>query len=101
MARYSELLGRRVEVTYRVGGLTLPATGSLAADSGKSVFLEQSYQQKSGLKTFRWEIPYCCIVGLNECPEAPKPYAEAGQAIQSLQETAPQTASLEFKKNLA
>lgn len=101
MARYSELLGRRVEVTYRVGGLTLPATGCLAADSGKSVFLEQSYRQKSGLKSFRWEIPYCCIVALNECAEVPKPYAEAGETAQSAEETAPQKASLEFKKNLA
>ena len=88
-------------MTYRVGGLTLPATGRLAADSGKSVFLEQSYQQKSGLKSFRWEIPYVCIVGLSESPEVPKPYADEGVAAITREETAPQTASLEFKKNLA
>jgi hypothetical protein len=72
MARYSGLLGRRIEVTYRAGEIVLPATGNLAADSGKSIFLEESYQQKGSVKTFRWEIPYPCIIQLNECPEGPK-----------------------------
>jgi len=54
MARYSALLGRRIEVSYRAGDIVLPATGNLAADSGKSIFLEESYQQKGGVKTFRW-----------------------------------------------
>lgn len=73
MARYSAMLGRRIEVTYRAGDIILPATGNLAADSGKSIFLEESYKQKTGVKTFRWEIPYPCIVQLNECPEIPGP----------------------------
>jgi hypothetical protein len=72
MARYSGLLGRRIEVTYRAGDIVLPATGNLAADSGKSIFLEESYQQQGSVKTFRWEIPYPCIVQLNECAEGPK-----------------------------
>jgi len=41
-------------VTYRAGDIVLPATGNLAADSGKSIFLEESYQQKGNVKTFRW-----------------------------------------------
>jgi hypothetical protein len=80
MARYSTLLGRRIEVTYRAGDIVLPATGNLAADSGKSIFLEESYQQKGSVKTFRWEIPYHCIVHLNECPEGPKLHASVNQA---------------------
>ena len=59
-------------MTYRAGDIVLPATGNLAADSGKSIFLEESYKQKSSVKTFRWEIPYLCIVQLNECPEIPE-----------------------------
>ena len=62
-------------VTYRAGDIVLPATGNLAADSGKSIFLEESYQQQGSVKTFRWEIPYPCIVELNEVPEIPRPSA--------------------------
>lgn len=101
MARYSALLGRRIEVTYRAGDIILPATGNLAADSGKSIFLEESYKQKTGVKTFRWEIPYPCIVQLSECPEIPRPSASLNEAREPGAQTAPSAASLEFKKNLA
>jgi hypothetical protein len=75
MARYSALLGCRIKVTYRAGNIVLPATGYLAADSGKSIFFEEHYQQKDSVKTFRWEIPYRCILQLNECSEGSKPSA--------------------------
>jgi hypothetical protein len=87
-------------VTYRAGDILLPATGSLAADSGKSIFLEESYQQKNNVKTFRWEIPYPCIVNLNECPEVPRPTAST-HATGEVAESAPNAASLEFKKRPA
>jgi len=101
MARYSALLGRRIEVKYRAGDIILPATGNLAADSGKSIFLEESYQQKAGVKTFRWEIPYPCIVQLNECHEVPKPSASLSAPRDAATESAPNTATFEFKKNPA
>ena len=66
MARYSALLGRRIEVHYRSGEIILPAIGTLAADSGKSIFLEEQVVQGSGLKKFRWEISYLQIVRLSE-----------------------------------
>jgi hypothetical protein len=66
MCRYHELLGRRVEVQYRAGDVILPATGWLAADSGKSIFLEEKLVQRGQVKTFRWEIPYTCILSLDE-----------------------------------
>jgi hypothetical protein len=66
MARYHELLGRRVEVQYRAGDVILPATGWLAADSGKSIFLEEKLMQRGQVKTFRWEIPYSCVLSLDE-----------------------------------
>jgi hypothetical protein len=66
MCRYHELLGRRVEVQYRAGDVILPATGALAADSGKSIFLEEKLVQRGQVKTFRWEIPYTCILSLDE-----------------------------------
>src|ERR1700722_3008888 len=100
MARYSAILGRRIVVTYRAGGIILPATGNLAADSGKSIFLEESYQQKNNVKTFRWEIPYSCIVQLNECPEMPRPSASEHAPREMSSESAP-NAALELKNRPA
>ncbi len=84
-------------VTYRAGDIILPATGNLAADSGKSIFLEESYQQQGQVKTFRWEIPYGCILELNESPEVPKPSASIQESRDFAKETAPQSAALEPK----
>ncbi|HTC63640.1 MAG TPA: hypothetical protein VK709_12415 [Candidatus Saccharimonadales bacterium] len=101
MARYSDLLGRRIVVTYRAGDILLPATGNLAADSGKSIFLEESYKQRGNLKTFRWEIPYMCIVELNECPEMPKPSASVVEQRETSEDDARVPGTLEFKNRLA
>lgn len=84
-------------MTYRAGDIILPATGNLAADSGKSIFLEESYQQQGQVKTFRWEIPYGCILELNESPEVPKPSASIQESRDFAKETAPQSAALEPK----
>jgi hypothetical protein len=101
MARYSAMLGRRIVVTYRAGDIILPATGNLAADSGKSIFLEESYQQQGNIKTFRWEIPYPCIVELNECPEIPKPSASINESRETSPESALQRKPLELKNRPA
>ena len=77
MARYSAFLGRRVEVQYRAGDIFLPATGTLAADSGRSIFLEESFIQHGKEKQFRWEIPYACIVRIEEKPAAAAPASPA------------------------
>jgi hypothetical protein len=66
MARYSVFLGRSVEVQYRAGDICLPASGMFVGDSGRSIFLEQHYEQHGQPKNFRWEIPYPCIVRLEE-----------------------------------
>jgi hypothetical protein len=73
MARYSVLLGRRVEVHYRAGDILLPASGILVADSGRSIFLEQSLVQRGQTRHFRWEIPYQFIVRLEEKPDGEEP----------------------------
>ncbi len=73
MAHYSALLGRRVEVQYRAGDIFLPATGTLAADSGRSIFLEEHIERHGQMKHFRWEIPYQCIMRIEEKPAAPPP----------------------------
>jgi hypothetical protein len=66
MARYSAFLGSFVDVQYRAGDICLPASGTFVADSGRSIFLEQHYEQRGQRKNFRWEIPYQCIVRLEE-----------------------------------
>jgi hypothetical protein len=58
MAAYSQFLGFKVTVRYRVGEMVLSATGTFAADSGRSIFLEQHLEQRGTRKYFRWEIPY-------------------------------------------
>jgi len=65
MPRFDALLGKRIEVHYRAGDIYLPATGTLVADSGKSIFLEEHFHHRDTVRTFRWEIPYQCILRVN------------------------------------
>ncbi len=88
-------------VTYRAGDIILPATGNLAADLGKSIFLEESYQQQGNVKTFRWEIPYPCIVELSECPENSKPSKSVNDAREPSLESPMQRNALKLKNRLA
>jgi hypothetical protein len=73
MARYSAYLGRKVEVHYRAGDVCLPASGTFVADSGRSIFLEQRFQQRGLERTFRWEVPYAYIIRIEELPSEPAP----------------------------
>ena len=66
MASFAQFMGRRVTVQYRVGDVLLPASGTFAADSGRSIFLEQHVEQRGKRSYFRWEIPYACILSLAE-----------------------------------
>ena len=77
MASYAQFLGRRVTVQYRVGDVLLPASGTFAADSGRSIFLEQHVEQRGKRSYFRWEIPYQYIHRIEESEEVPEqPAAE-------------------------
>lgn len=93
MARYAPLIGKRVEVHYRAGDVYLPATGTLVADTGKSIFLEEQIRPRGRLKTFRWEIPYPYVVQIVEISPLPAPPASAAQPETSTQLDA-QTAAL-------
>jgi len=59
-----------VEVQYRAGEILLPASGTFVADSGRSIFLEQNFEQRGQHKHFRWEIPYQYLVRIEEKPDA-------------------------------
>jgi hypothetical protein len=76
MARYANMMGRRVEVHYRAGEITLPVTALLVADSGRSIFLEEHYMLRGRNQTFRWEIPYSCILRMEESQKPSKPANE-------------------------
>jgi hypothetical protein len=80
MARYASLVGKRVEVLYRCGEIYLPATGTLAADSGRSIFLEDVFEKNSRKCMFRWEIPYQFIVRVNEAAPPEERDEEAAPA---------------------
>jgi hypothetical protein len=93
MARYSAFLGRRVEVQYRAGDIFLPATGTLAADSGRSIFLEEHFVKRGQEKHFRWEIPYPCIMKIEEkSAEAELPRAASVKAPAAISATAADSA---------
>jgi hypothetical protein len=70
MASFAQFLGRKVTVQYRVGDVLLPASGTFAADSGRSIFLEQHVEQRGKRSYFRWEIPYQYIHRIEEAEEA-------------------------------
>ena len=98
MARYSAFLGRRVEVQYRAGDILLPASGTFVADSGRSIFLEQHFEQRGSEKHFRWEIPYQYIVRIEEKPEpSTPPDAKSSPAAASGARIEPPTSSADNK----
>ena len=66
MGGYSSLVGRRVEVVYRLGTVQLLAVGVLLGDSGEFTFVGQHLDQHGSIKAFQLKIPYHCIVRLSE-----------------------------------
>jgi hypothetical protein len=80
MARYSSLVGRRVEAHYRAGDIHISAIGVLTSDSGKSVFLEDRFSQGGKEKNMRVEIPYEYVIRIEEVhpePERPRVFKPA------------------------
>jgi len=71
MARFSDFLGRRVQVHFLAGASPIPSSGVLVGDTGRAIFLEESFAQRSAVRQFRWEIPYNCIAGLDDDEDEP------------------------------
>ena len=90
MARYSAFLGFQVEVQYRAGDILLPASGTFVGDTGRSIFLEQTFEVRGQRRHFRWEIPYQYIVRLAEKTDsdaiAEKPAQSEVQAPEAAEE---------------
>jgi hypothetical protein len=83
MARYSAFLGLQVEVQYRAGDILLPASGTFVGDTGRSIFLEQSFEQRGQHRQFRWEIPYQYVVRLSKKENSATPVPVAIQDLAS------------------
>ena len=57
-AKYASLMKKKVDIVYRDGDIRLRATGTLVADSGCAIFIEEQFPGATNARTFRWEIPY-------------------------------------------
>ena len=103
MARYSAFLGHKVEVQYRAGDILLPASGLFVADSGRSIFLEQSIEQRGQHKHFRWEIPYQYLVRIEAMPDSGTSMQSGGApaAKASTTQTEPAEQALDEPHNAA
>jgi hypothetical protein len=64
--RYAALVGRRVEAYYRAGDVHMSAAGTLVADDGKSISIEENFSQSGRKKLLRVEIPYDFIIRVVE-----------------------------------
>lgn len=71
--RYAALVGRRVEAYYRAGDVHMSAAGTLVADDGKSISIEEHFSQSGRTKTLRVEIPYDYIIRIAETDGDPPP----------------------------
>jgi hypothetical protein len=101
MASYVNFLGRRVTVSYRVGDVLLPASGTFVGDSGRSIFLEQHLEQRGRLNYFRWEIPYPCIHRIAAEEGQAEPVTTSPKTMPSTDETAASEGSIEVSENTA
>jgi hypothetical protein len=80
MLRFLVLIGKHVDVHYRASDIQMSATGTLVQDSGKSIFLEERFDQGGKMKTLRLEIPYPCIARISEHSDDPDAPATSSSA---------------------
>lgn len=69
MGRYSSLAGKRVEAKYRAGEIHQRSIGTLIADTGTSITIEEHFVQGGRNKTMRVEIPYEYVIRIIEAPK--------------------------------
>lgn len=69
--RYAALVGKRVEAYYRATDLHMSAVGTLVADNGKSISIEERFGQSGRIKLLRVEIPYDYIIRVVETNDDP------------------------------
>jgi hypothetical protein len=75
MSSFASLLGKRVEVSYRVADIHMCVTATLASDSGKHIHLEDRFSHFGRQSTMRISIPYSAILRIRESLRQPEPAA--------------------------
>lgn len=66
MSRFVSFMGKRVEAHYRVADIHQNSVGTLVADTGRSIVVEERILQGERKKTMRVEIPYEYVIRLTE-----------------------------------
>lgn len=74
IARYSSLIGKRVEVHYRAGELQFSAHGTLTSDDGEAISVEEHFVQEGKKKTLRVDIPYAYVIRIMEIDGEIRPF---------------------------
>jgi hypothetical protein len=76
MGRYSSFSGKHVEAHYRAGDIRQRSAGTLVADTGASVTIEEHFSQGGRDKIMRVEIPYEYVIRIVESAKvSPTPAA--------------------------
>ena len=75
MARYTKLVGKRIEAHYRASDVHLSAVGILVSDTGKRICLEEHFSQDGSDRSLRMEIPYEYLLRVVETASEPAPAA--------------------------
>jgi hypothetical protein len=63
-------MGKRVEAQYRVADIHQKSVGTLVADTGRSIVVEERILQGERKKTMRVEIPYEYLIRLTEAAQS-------------------------------
>jgi hypothetical protein len=71
MNRYASFVGKRVEARYRVADIHQKSVGTLVADTGRCIVIEEHLLQGERKKTMRVEVPYEYVICLAEVPRSP------------------------------
>lgn len=70
MSRYVAFVGKRVEAQYRVADIHQKSAGTLVADTGRCIVIEEHLLQGERRKTMRVEIPYEYVIRLADVPRS-------------------------------
>ena len=65
-------MGKRVEAHYRVADIHQKSVGTLVADTGRCIVVEERILQGERKKTMRVEIPYEYVIRLTEMTQSSK-----------------------------
>jgi hypothetical protein len=68
MAQYGCSLGKDVRVEYRAAHAVHSSCGRMVRDTGDSIIIEERFSARGGPKTARIEVPYNCVIKLEEIP---------------------------------